>query len=82
MNYGEARAEVVNVLKEIVEYKPEFLYSDVQGLFQVRVDMNPKDVTRRLDTLCRTDPSKFWYTYHWIPICMHAMTPLNHKRDV
>ena len=68
MNYGEARAEVVNVLKEVGEHNPEFLYSDVRGLFQVRVDTSPKDVTRRLDALCRTDPSKFWYTYHWIPI--------------
>ena len=68
MNYGEARTEVVNVLEEIGEHKPEFLYSNVRGLFQVRVNTNPKDVTRRLDALCRTDPSKFWYTYHWIPV--------------
>lgn len=68
INYSEARTEVVNFLKEIGEHKPEFLYSDVQGLFQVRVDVDPKDVTRRLDASCRTDPSKFWYTYHWIPV--------------
>jgi len=68
MNHSEARAEVVNVLKEVGEHKPEFLYSGVRGLFQIRVDTNPKDVTRRLDALCRTDPSKFWYTYHWIPV--------------
>jgi tRNA acetyltransferase TAN1 len=68
MNYSEAQAEVLDVLKEIGEHKPEFLYSDVQGLFQVRVDMNPKEITRKLDALCRIDPSKFWYTYHWIPV--------------
>ncbi len=68
VNYCEARAEVVNVLKEIEEPKSEFLYSDVHGLFQVRVEMNSKDVTRRLYALCRTDPSKFGYTFDWIPI--------------
>jgi tRNA acetyltransferase TAN1 len=68
MNYGQARAEVINVLKEVGERKPEFLYSYVRGLFQVRVDTDPKDVTKRLDALCRTDPSKFWYTYHWTPV--------------
>ncbi len=68
MNYSEARAEVASVLKEIGEHKPMFLYSDVQGLFQVSVDTDPKEVTQKLDALCRTDPSKFWYTYHWIPV--------------
>jgi tRNA(Ser,Leu) C12 N-acetylase TAN1 len=30
--------------------------------------MNPKDITLSLDSLCRIDPSRFWHTYHWIPI--------------
>jgi len=30
--------------------------------------MDPKEVTKRLYSLCRKDSSKFMYTYHWIPV--------------
>jgi tRNA acetyltransferase TAN1 len=82
MNYGEARAEVVKVLKEVGEDKPEFLYSGVRGLFQVKVGTNPRDVTGRLDALCRTDPSKFWYTYHWIPVEKWCSSTIREMSDV
>lgn len=66
--YMGARNEVIDVLREVGEENPEFLYSEVKGLFQLRVEGAPKEVTRKLDALCRRDPSRFWYTYHWVPI--------------
>jgi tRNA(Ser,Leu) C12 N-acetylase TAN1 len=63
-----ARNEVLDVLREVGEENLAHLYSEVKGLFQLRVDGDPKEVTRKLDALCRIDPSRFWYTYHWIPV--------------
>lgn len=63
-----ARDEVVDLLGEVGVGGPEFLGSRVKGLFQLRVRGDPKEVTRRLDALCRAEPNRFWYTYHWIPI--------------
>jgi len=34
----------------------------------VKIDADPKETVRKLDALCRTDPPRFQYTYHWIPI--------------
>lgn len=66
--YMGARSEVIDVLREVGEESPRLLSSDVKGLFQLRVDGDPKEATRKLDALCRRDPSRFWYTYHWIPV--------------
>ncbi|MFQ6075437.1 MAG: THUMP domain-containing protein [Candidatus Bathyarchaeia archaeon] len=63
-----ARDEVVDLLGEVGVEEPEFLSSRVKGLFMLRVSADPKGVTRRLDALCRAEPHRFWYTYHWIPI--------------
>jgi len=63
-----ARYEVEEVLGEVGVENPEFLPSRVQGLFKVRIHMNPKEATGKLDALCRKDPAKFWDTYHWVPI--------------
>jgi hypothetical protein len=63
-----ARNEIRQVLKHIGEEQPEFLSSRVQGLFLIYVTQDPKAVTTHLDALCQSDPSLFWYTYHWIPV--------------
>lgn len=68
MNYGEARAEVIDALREVGESHPVFLHSAVGGVFMVKVDMDPKETVRKLNDLCRADPLRFQYTYHWIPI--------------
>jgi len=68
MNYREARAEVIDALREVGEAHPVFLSSDVSGVFMVRIDIDSKETARKLDALCRTDPSRFQCTYHWIPI--------------
>jgi tRNA(Ser,Leu) C12 N-acetylase TAN1 len=67
-NFQAARYEAKETLEDIGEGNPQFLHSKVHGLFKLRVHLDPKDVTRELDALCREAPSKFWYTYHWIPV--------------
>ena len=64
----EAQYEVKQVLKEVGEENPRFFPSRVRGLFKIHIQMDPNQATKNLGTLCRRDPSKFWYTYHWIPI--------------
>ncbi len=63
-----AKYEVKETLEEVGEENPEFLHSRVFGLFKIRIHMDPKEATKELDALCRKDPSKFWFTYHWIPV--------------
>jgi hypothetical protein len=63
-----AQYEVKQALKEVGEENPRFLHSRLKGLFMVLIGIDPKQATKDLDTLCRSDPSKFWYTYHWIPV--------------
>lgn len=60
--------EVKQVLKEVGEENPRFLYSRVWGLFKVCIGMDPKEAAKKLDALCRKNPSKFWFTYHWVPV--------------
>lgn len=67
-NLPAAKYELKEMLEEVGEENPEFLHSKVHGLFKLRISLNPKEATKKLDTLCRKDPSKFWYTYHWIPV--------------
>lgn len=66
--FPAARKEVKETLGEIGEENPEFLTSRVHGLFMLHVSLDPKETTRKLEALCREDPSRFWYTYHWIPV--------------
>lgn len=67
-NRFAAQYEVKQVLGEVGEENPRFLYSRVRGLFNIRIKMDPKEAAKKLDALCREDPSKFWYTYHWVPV--------------
>ncbi|MFW6110536.1 MAG: THUMP domain-containing protein [Thermoproteota archaeon] len=67
-NLPVARYEVKDTLEEVGEEEPRFLSSRVHGLFMLQVDLDPKVATKRLNGLCREDPSLFGYTYHWIPV--------------
>jgi tRNA(Ser,Leu) C12 N-acetylase TAN1 len=67
-NLSAARYEVEDALEEVEEDGVDFLSSRVHGLFKVRIGLDPKEATKRLNKLCREDPSLFGYTYHWIPV--------------
>lgn len=65
---GKARDEALALLDEMGE-KPEFLESDVEGVFLVSVS-DPKKIARNLSGLCREEPEKFSCTFKWIPVDM------------
>jgi len=68
MSYREARAEVIDSLREVGDAHLVFLPSAVVGVFMVTIDTDPKEAVQKLDALCRADPQRFRYTFHWIPI--------------
>lgn len=68
MSRISAKYEVNQVLKEIEEENPKIIRSKVRGLFKIYLKMDPKEVAKRLYSLCRNESSKFWYTYHWVPV--------------
>ena len=62
----KAEQETRALLKEVGE-EAKFIDSGVDGVFLLRVD-NGKKVVKQLYCLCKTDPSRFNYTFNWIPI--------------
>jgi len=77
-----ARLEVLSVLEDIGEENPEFLPSEVRGLFEIRVGVDPKDCVRRLVSLCREELSKFQLTYHWTPVEKWCSSTLEEMADI
>ncbi|MEM2936052.1 MAG: THUMP domain-containing protein [Candidatus Bathyarchaeia archaeon] len=51
-----------------MERPTPFFPSAVGGVFMVKIATDPKENVRKLGALCRADPQRFQYTYHWIPI--------------
>ena len=65
-HFERAKQEAQTNLKE-VGAKPEFLESDVAGLFQLNVS-KPKDIVKKLIKLCKSKPETFELTYSYVPI--------------
>jgi len=61
---GKAAEEVKAFLGE----KVQFLDSDVGGIFLMKVDGDSKHVVKRVKKECESNPTKFEYTFHWVPI--------------
>jgi tRNA(Ser,Leu) C12 N-acetylase TAN1 len=64
---GKAQDEAEALLKEAGE-KADFLKSEIEGLFLLKTISDPKKVIKKLTGICKSDPSKFVYTFHWTPI--------------
>lgn len=64
---GKAQEEAKALLTEAGE-TAEFLKSDVEGLFLVKTAKDPKVLTKKLAELCKKNPDRFEYTYHWTPV--------------
>lgn len=64
---GKAREEVSALLKSVDE-DANFLESEIEGIFLLRTKKNPKDVTKKLISVCKKNPDKFQYTFKWVPI--------------
>ena len=63
---GRAREEVNALLTEVGE-KAEFLESNIDGLFFLKVK-NPRGAVKKLVGECKKSPDKFVSTFHWSPI--------------
>ena len=63
---GLAKEEIIAVLKQL-KIEPEFLKSEIEGLFQIIVK-EPKKVVKKLTAVCKKDSSVFRTTFHWVPV--------------
>ena len=63
---GTAKAVIENAMGKIKE-KAEFLKSDVEGLFKLRVS-DGKKVVSKLRKLCKKNQGLFEKTYHYMPV--------------
>ena len=64
---GKAQAEIEAVFSDVGE-KPEFLKSDIEGLFLMKTKSDPKELVKKASEICKKDSSKFECTFHWVPI--------------
>lgn len=71
----EARLEELNVAFQ-------YLPSRVDGLFQMRVEGDPKEVTKKLRQACQEGPEKFIHTYRWLPIATWTDVDFDDMREV
>lgn len=63
---GKAKEEVDKILEEVKE-KAEYLKSEVDGLFQLKVK-DAKKLVKNLVGFCKKNKKKFEVTFHWVPI--------------
>jgi tRNA acetyltransferase TAN1 len=79
---GMAQKEIEGALKEVGEEKPEINKTEVDGVFEVAVRNDPKKLVAKLCELCKKEPGKFQYTFHWIPIENWSSSDLNDMLEV
>ncbi len=63
---GLAKEEITAILKQL-KTEPEFLKSEVDGLFQITIK-EPKEIVKKLVGICKKDPAMFRTTFHWVPV--------------
>ena len=63
---GLAKEEIISVLKQF-KTEPEFLKSEIEGLFQITIK-EPKETVKKLVGVCKKDPAMFRTTFHWVPV--------------
>jgi tRNA(Ser,Leu) C12 N-acetylase TAN1 len=61
---GKAKEEVNAVLGDGFE----FIDSNVNGIFLLKTGKDAKEVVKEAEKACKESPSKFEYTFHWVPI--------------
>jgi len=63
---GLAKEEITAILKQL-KIEPEFLKSEIEGLFQITLK-EPKSVVKKLIAICKKNPSMFRTTFYWVPV--------------
>ncbi|MGD0816888.1 MAG: THUMP domain-containing protein [Methanomassiliicoccales archaeon] len=65
---GHAENEIRSRLNDVNAYVDSIEHTNVEGVCEIRVLGDPKDVVADLKKLCFQDPEQFPYTHHWVPI--------------
>lgn len=65
---GHAENEMRSRLKDVNAYVDSIEHTNVEGVCEIRVLGDPKEVVADLRKLCFEDPEMFPYTHHWVPI--------------
>ena len=77
---GSAQTEVVAVCDR-VGIKPQFLKSDVEGLFKIKA-ADAKKLVKQLRELCYGEPELFSATFHYVPIEKWCSSKLEDMKKV
>ena len=65
---GRARREIAARLRKVTDGAPDAIATLARGIFAVKVAIDPREVVRRLRTLCEREPRAFRYTLKWVPV--------------
>ncbi|QLH74645.1 MAG: hypothetical protein HPY73_03720 [Methanomassiliicoccales archaeon] len=65
---GHAEQEVRRNIEEVGAHLVSIEETDFEGLFEVRVNEDPRKVVFDLRSMCKDYPEKFIHTHHWVPI--------------
>lgn len=76
-----AQGEIEARLEEL-EVAFQYLPSRVDGLFQMRVEGDPKEITKKLRAACEAGPEKFLHTYRWLPVATWTDVDFDDMRSV
>ena len=65
---GHAEEEIGARLKDVGAIVDRIEETDMEGVCEVKVLGDPKEVVADLRKLCFQDPENFPYTHHWVPL--------------
>ncbi|OPY31997.1 MAG: hypothetical protein A4E32_01605 [Methanomassiliicoccales archaeon PtaU1.Bin124] len=63
-----AKVEIRELLKEVNHPAQSIVPVSVEGVYAVRIFEDGKEAISKLKSLCMSRPSKFRFTFHWVPI--------------
>ena len=78
---GEAREDVLRILRSLGDQDPTVRRTAARGLLGVRTALDPRIVTRELRGLYSKDPFSFGTTIKWIPIDLWVPSEMEAMRE-
>jgi tRNA acetyltransferase TAN1 len=65
---SRARREIVNFLRLLGDEEPTVSRTLARGIVGVKTNLDAREVVQGLTVLFRGDPSRFQYTFKWVPV--------------
>lgn len=65
---GHAESEIRARLEDVGAHVDSIEETNIEGVCEVKVLGDPKEVVADLRKLCFQDPEQFPYTHHWVPL--------------